>query len=92
MILLQPHKSLDRIEKEYGIKFEDRELEELADATVKAIREMKITPLAEKAEEIGKRKGLSGKELENFVADVTRTCMFYNLSLQLINNILSRAG
>ena len=92
IIELKPHKTLERIEQEYNLKFSNKELEELAYATEETFRTLSINPIYEKAEEIGKKHGLDGKDLENFVADVVLTCTYYYINLHVVLNVFKIGG
>ncbi len=77
---LHPHKSLDKIEREYKIKFSEEELNKLAELAI----DLNLKELIAYIAELGQNKGIKGKDLGYFIYDVMRTCIFYAKAAEYI--------
>ena len=93
---LSPHKSLDKIFKEYGVedKVNPNVVEEWADVAGKVwlqsggIERKAVERLAEEAVKLGKSLGVTEERLPAFVKDIVRTTLFYLQAAEIIGDVV----
>ncbi|MHA1593511.1 MAG: hypothetical protein ACTSXX_02085 [Candidatus Baldrarchaeia archaeon] len=90
--ILLPHKSLDQIEKEYGVKFDDETINQFINAANTLVEGGTREDIRKKLREIAKRLKVDKNQIDGFVNDVERTLTFYLKSLLLISLITEKEG
>jgi len=90
--ILLPHKSLDQIEKEYGVKFDDETINQFINAANTLVEGGTREDMRKKLREIAKRLKVDKNQIDGFVDDVERTLTFYLKSLLLISLITEKEG
>lgn len=89
---LKPHKSFDKIEEEYKIKFSREEIEKLTELVSDFVtKKEKLKELLGFLAEIGQNKRLKGKILGYFMYDVLRTSTFYVTAAMTIDKVLEES-
>ena len=84
IIILKPHKSIDKIQKEYNVKLSDDELYTLAKLTVDCMINDDYEPLEGACMLLALRHKVPKDKIDDFVNDLCRTSIFYVKSLMLI--------
>jgi len=88
-----PHKSLDRIQEEHGVKIPGKAFKVLGELLVKAMKYRKGPLFVYMGcRELGESLGLKEDKLHAFAEDLARTLVFYHDALKKVGELVKPSG
>jgi len=89
IFIVKPHKSLDQIQKEYGVKFSKKLLNLLAELVAKSMKyENGVRYVCMGCLAVAEKLGVSEDKIEDFAKDLAKTIIFYYRSVKIIGEII----
>jgi len=81
---IRPKKTIDEIQKIYGVKIPKEVFDPLADLTKRAIEQKHIEYLLLGCRKLGEKLGLTNEKLDGFTYDLADTLVFYYNALGVV--------